>query len=203
VSEAANKASKNLAFKPSRRELAAFGAVAAIGSAAAAPLSAATVSTKTHSLSVKNDGNLFRPETGEHPGLVMFASVAASHSANAAVAHQLASQGWAVMLVNALDYTDTVRVNRDAKAHAKWLLAQPGVSKPKKSAAANSISTNGFVLRSFSAAHPTLSLASRAERRAANVSSTLFAVPATDLAQSKDRLNSLHSAARALHRYAA
>ena len=203
MSEAANNEALNLAVKPSRRDFAAFGAVAAMGSSIAAPLAAASASDKPRSLVVKNEGGLFRPETGEHPGLVMFASVAASHSANAAVAHQLASQGWAVMLVNAPDYTDTVRVNRDAKAHAKWLLAQPGVSKPKKSAAANSTSTDGFVLRSFSAAHPTLSLASRAERRAANASSTLFAVPATDLAQSKDRLNSLHNAARALHRYAA
>ena len=193
MSEATNKAAMNLAFKPSRRELAAFGAVAAIGSATAAPLSAATVSTKTHSLSVKNDGNLFRPETGEHPGLVMFASVAASRSANAAVAHQLASQGWAVMLVDTPAHADSARMNRDAKAHAKSLVAHPGVLTPKQ----------GFVLRSFSAAHPTLSLASRAERRAANASSTLFAVPAFALAHSKDRLNSLHSAARALHRYAA
>ena len=193
MSEAANKAAMNLAFKPSRRELAAFGAVAAIGSAAAAPLSAATVATKTHSLSVKNDGHLFRPETGEHPGLVMFASPAASRSANAAVAHQLASQGWAVFLVDTPAHGDSARLNREAKAHAKSLVAQSGVLTPKQ----------GFVLRSFSAAHPTLSLASRAERRAANASSTLFAVPASALAQSKDRLNSLHSAARALHRYAA
>ena len=193
MSETANKAAMNLAFKPSRRDFAVFGAVAAMGSGAAAPLSAATASATTHSLGVKNAGNLFRPETGEHPGLVMFASPAASRSANAAVAHQLASQGWAVLLVDTPAHGDSTRMNRDAKAHAKSLASQPGVLTPKQ----------GFVLRSFSAAHPSLSLASRAERRAANVSSTLFAVPANVLTQSKARLNSLHSAARALHRYAA
>ena len=191
MSEAANKSAMNLAFKPSRRDFAAFGAVAAMGSGVAAPLAAATVSAKTSSFSVKNDGNLFRPEAGEHPGLVMFASPAASRSANAAVAHQLASKGWAVLLVDTPAHGDSVRMNSDAKVHAKSLVAQPGVLASK----------HGFVLRSISAAHPTLSLASRAERRAANVSSTLFAAPASVLAQSADRLNSLHSAARALHRY--
>lgn len=191
MSEAANKSAMNLAFKPSRRDFAALGAVAAISSSAASTLAAATVSSKMPSFSVKNDGNLFRPETGEYPGLVMFASPAASRSANAAVAHQLASKGWAVLLVDTPTHGDSARINREAKAHAKSLVAQSGVLSPK----------NGFVLRSISAAHPTLSLASRAERRAANVSSTLFAAPASVLAQSADRLNSLHSAARALHRY--
>ena len=203
MSETANKAAMNLAFKPSRREFAALGAVAAISSSAAVPLAAANIPSAMATLNVKTEGNLFRPETGEHPGLVMFASLAASRSANAAVAHQLASKGWAVLLVNTPDFSETTRINRDVKTHTKWLMAQPGVAKPKKSVAANGMLNDDFVLRSISAAHPTLSLASRAERRAANVSSTLFAAPAAVLAQSAERLNSLQSAARALHRYAA
>lgn len=59
MSEAANKSAMNLAFKPSRRDFAALGAVAAISSSAASTLAAATVSSKMPSFSVKNDGNLF------------------------------------------------------------------------------------------------------------------------------------------------
>lgn len=173
------------------------------GNAGATTFASAAQPAKSTPLNVQNKGNLFRPETDEHPGLVMFASAAASRSANAAVAHQLASQGWAVLLVDAPEHADTGRVNRDAQVHTEWLVAQPGVLKPNKATKADGMSKHGFVLRSISAAHPTLSLASRSERRLANVSSTLFAAPASVLAQSKVRLESLHSAARALHRLSA
>lgn len=173
------------------------------GNAGATTLASAAQPIKSAPLKVQNKGNLFRPENDEHPGVVMFASAAASRSANAAVAHQLASQGWAVLLVDAPEHADTKRLNRDAQTYTEWLVAQPGVLKPIKATAAHGESKHGFVLRSFSAAHPALSLASRTERRAANTSSTLFAAPAAVIAQSKDRLNSLHSAARSLHRLSA
>lgn len=205
MTKAANKPINNLSLTPSRREFAAIGAVTALwsGGAGATTLASAARSARSASLKVQNTGNLFRPVSDDHPGLVMFASAAASRSANAAVAHQLASQGWAVLLVDAPQNADTASLNRDAQAHVDWLVAQPGVLNTKKATTNAGTSEHGFVLRSFSAAHPTLSLASRSERREANVSSTLFSAPAAILAQSKDRLNSLHSAARALHRYSA
>lgn len=205
MTKAANKPVKNLVFNPSRRQFAAVGAAAALwsGNAGATTLAAAAKPTKAASLKVQNKGNLFHPETDEHPGLVMFASAAVSHSANAAVAHQLASQGWAVLLVDAPEHADPARVNREAQAHAEWLVAQPGVLKTQNATTTAGASKHSFVLRSFSAAHPVLSLASRTERRAANASGTLFAAPAAILAQSKNCLNSLHSAARSLHRLSA
>lgn len=205
MTKAANKPVKNLVFNPSRREFAAVGATAAFwsGSAGATTLATAAQSTKTASLKVQKKGNLFHPATDEHPGLVMFASAAASRSANAAVAHQLASQGWAVLLVDTPEHSDPARVNKEAQAHTEWLVAQPGVLKAQTATVAAGTSKHGFVLRSFSAAYPALSLASRSERRTANASGTLFAAPAAILAQSKDRLNSLHSAARSLHRLSA
>lgn len=203
MTKAANKPVKNLVFNPSRREFAAVGAAAALcsGNAGATTLAAAAQPIKSASLKVQRNGNLFHPETGKYPGVVMFASAAVSRSANAAVAHQLASQGWAVLLVDAPEHADPARVNKEAQAHSEWLVAQPSVLKTQNATAGTS--KHGFVLRSFSAAHPVLSLASRTERRAANASGTLFAVPAAILVQSKDRLNSLHSAARSLHRLSA
>jgi hypothetical protein len=201
VLKAANNPATKSGFTPSRREFAAFGATAAMCSANAAPLAAATGVTKSVVQKVKITGNLFQPETGKHPGLVMFASAAASRSANAAVAQQLAAQGWAVMLVDAPEHADTAQLNRDAQAHAKWLVSQAGVAAPERASRAKGLASHGFVLRSFSAAHPALSLATRTERRAANASGTLFALPTAT--QSQDRLNSLHSAARALHRFSA
>lgn len=199
--KAANDQTTKSSFAPSRREFAAFGATAAMCGANAAPLAAAKETTKALSQKVKIVGNLFQPETGNHPGVVMFASTAASRSANAAVAQQLAMQGWAVMLVDAPEHADIARINRDAQAHAKWLVSQAGVTAPTNAAIASGVAKHGFVLRSFSAAHPTLSLATRTERRAANASGTLFALPAD--ATSQDRVNSLRSAARALHRFSA
>lgn len=193
------------AFMPSRRQLGAFGAAAAaLGTAAAAPLVAATGVSRSPQLNViKVEGNLFRPEAGKHPGLVMFSSAAASRSANAAVAHQLASRGWAVMLVDAPLHADPARLERDARTHVAWLSSQPGVAVSKPVSNAHGISEQGYVLQSFSAAHPALSLASREKRRAANCSGVLFAVPAAVLAKAEARRNSLHVAARSLHQLAA
>ena len=64
MSEAANNEALNLAYKPSRREFAAFGAIAAMGSGVAAPLAAASASEKPRSLIVKNEGGFIRPENG-------------------------------------------------------------------------------------------------------------------------------------------
>jgi hypothetical protein len=197
VSEATINPVRNLALNPSRRQFAALGAVAAIysGSAAAAPLASNTKPLKTGSLKVTVDGNLFRPEAGEHPGLVMFASAAAANSANAAVAHQLASQGWAVLLVATQVTDDPDRINQAARKHIDWLVTQSGVAAvPAKESAAN----HGYSLHSFGAAQPRLSLASRDERRSAAASAVLFAAPAALLAKHSENLN---AAARALHRF--
>jgi hypothetical protein len=203
VLKAANDQTTKSGFAPSRREFAAFGATAAMCSANAAPLAAATVSTKSVAQKVKISGNLFQPETGNHPGLVMFASAAASRSANAAVAHQLASQGWAVMLVEAPALADPSQINLDAHKHVAWLAAQPSVVTSKPVANGHGLSKQGYVLQSFSASHPALSLASREERREANCCGLLFAVPIGALAASDMRRNSLQLAARSLHRLSA
>ncbi len=117
-------------FNPTRRQFAAFGSVAALwsGSAGAATLTNTASPAKAASHNVQRQGNLFQPETGEHPGLVMFASAAASRSANAAVAQQLASQGLAVLLVEAPVTDDPDRVIHDARVHIDWLVSQSGVA---------------------------------------------------------------------------
>ena len=170
---------------------------------ARAAAGAAKSAAKSVSLNVKVEGNLFRPETDQHPGVVMFASAAASHKANAAVAHQLASRGWAVLLVDAPVHADPSQINMDARKHVSWLTAQPGVMAVNPVANAYGISKQGYVLQSFSAAHPTLSLASREERREASCCGVLFALPAGALAKADARRNSLSGAARSLHRLAA
>lgn len=202
MTEAANKITENRVFKPSRREFAAVSTVAALwsGNAVAAPLSASTKPQAVRSFAAGAHGMLFRPEAGEHPGLVMFESPGSSRSANAAVAQQLASQGWAVLLVETKVTDDPAVIIRDARAHVDWLVAQPGVSAPN----ADPVSKmHGFTLRSFSAAAPALSLASRDERRAAATSNMLFAAPGAVLAKDKRRCDSLNVAARALYKRSA
>jgi hypothetical protein len=199
VPKAQNKPIRDLVFNPTRRQFAAFGSVAALcsGSAGATSLTVGASSAKAPSHSVHRQGNLFRPESGEHPGLVMFASAAASHSANAAVAEQLASQGWAVLLVESHSSKDPDRINRDARAHVDWLVTQSGVAAiPAKESAAN----HCYTLRSFCAAQPKFSLASRDERQSASASAVLFAAPAALLAKHSENLN---AAARALYRFSA
>jgi hypothetical protein len=199
VSKALSNTAKKVAFNPNRREFAVLGAVAAFcsGSASATSLTDTTKSASPVSLTVNRQGNLFRPESGEHPGLVMFAAPAASHSANAAVAQQLASQGWAVLLVENHGTDDPARISRDAHAHADWLVAQPGVAAVSPE---GNDAKHGFTLRSFSAVQPKLSLANREQRQAASASAVLFAAPTDMLAK---RAESLNAAARALHRFSA
>lgn len=205
MTKATIKPAKNLVLNPSRRQFAALGAVAAVcsGSAVAAPLAKSAKSRKTGSLKVKVESNLFRPELGEHPGLVMYASAVAAKSANAAVAHQLASQGWAVLLVEHGAVTDPRGITRETRAHVESLVAQPGVARPVAHATHGDSKMHGFILRSVSAAQPSLSLASREERQSAAVCNVLFAAPGALLAKDRARLESLNSAARAVYRRAA
>jgi hypothetical protein len=206
VPEITKEPAGNSVLNPSRRGFAAMGVIAAAwsGSAVAAPLAGNFKPQKAGALKVKVDGNLFRPEVGEHPGLVMFASAAVSSSANAAVAQQLASQGWSVMLVDSVPVDDPARITRAARAHVHSLLAQPGVLETTTpSANEDDRAMRGFMLRSVSAAQPSLSLASREERRSAAASNILFAAPGALLKKDQARFESLSGAARALHRRAA
>jgi hypothetical protein len=199
VPETSDHSTAKLAIEPTRRQFAAMGAIAtaALGwsgsSAAAAPVAvserSATVATERGAVPAK----LFKPEASEQPGLVMFAFAAASPSANAAVARQLAEQGWSVLLVDAPTVTNEQAINRDARAHMAWLKTQPGVAG----------GTDDYRLRTVGATFPKLSLASRAERQAASKSAVLFAVPTGRDSNSKARVESLSGAARALHRIAA
>ncbi|MBK8373471.1 hypothetical protein [Sphingorhabdus sp.] len=205
VPDVANNPSKKMEFKPSRREFAAIGTVAAMwsGSAGAAPLAVAAKPKKASPLKVEVKGDLFRPESGDYPGLVMYSYAAASRAANAAVAHQLASQGWAVLLVDTDTDKSAADINRDAKRHVAWLMAQEGVSSNSAVSFAKQGSDRGFALRSYSAAQTKLSLADRDQRRKAAASSVLFAAPEGLVAKSEARRESLFAAARALHRFAA
>lgn len=205
MSVVARKPTKNSTFAPSRREFAAIGAATALwsGSAGAAPLAAAAKPIKAKPLKVQVKGGLFRPETGEHPGLVMYSYPAASRAANAAVAHQLASQGWAVLLIETDASKNPADINRDAKRHVAWLTAQAGVASSGALAFAKRGSEHAFALRSYSAALKKFSLADRDQRRNAASSSVLFATPEGLVSKSEARRESLFAAARALHRLAA
>lgn len=197
--EAGIKIDGKSVIAPSRRQFAALGAVTALwgGSAVAAPTSVARKPLAVRSVRAESGTMLFRPETGEHPGLVMFETSGSSHSANAAVAQQLASQGWAVLLVGPHSIDDPARITRDTRGYVRWLVSQPGVAAIT---AKERDSMDGFTLRSFSAAQPSLSLASREERRAAAACNVLFAAPGALLAKDGARCQSLNSAARALYR---
>lgn len=198
--ETSKNSTAKLAIEPTRRQFAAMGAIATTmlgwsGTAAAAPVA---ISERSASVATERGhvtGKLFKPEAGEHPGLVMFAFAAASPSANAAVARQLAEQGWSVLLVDAPTGANPQAINRDARAHIAWLNAQPGVVAVR--------GKDDYRLRSVAATFPKVSLASRAERQAASRSAVLFAVPAGQDSSTKARTESLTGAARALHRLAA
>lgn len=177
-----------------------MGAIAATALGWSGTAAAAPVAIVERGVSVPTDlglasARLFKPDAGEQPGLVMFAFAAASPSANAAVARQLAEQGWSVLLVDAPTGASPKAINRSARAHVAWLKAQPGV-----------VATGGkddFRLRSVVASFPQMSLASRAERQNAAKSSVLFAVPNGEAGNTKARNESLVGAARTLHRLAA
>jgi hypothetical protein len=185
-------------MEPTRRQFAAMGAIATsmlgwrgTAAAAAVAISERSVSVATNRGEVA--GKLFKPEAGEQPGLLMFAYAAASPSANAAVARQLAEQGWSVLLVDAPASASPQAINRDARAHIAWLKAQPGVAG----------SIDDYRLRTVGATFPKLILASRAERQSASKSAVLFAVPTGRDSNTKARAESLSGAVRALHRIAA
>ncbi len=178
-----------------------MGAVAALwgGSAGASTLKTST-SAESGPFPVAVEGNVFRPEYGEHPGLVMFTYAAASNATNAAVAQQLAAQGWSVMLVPAKSTASYENIRAEARQSVHQLLARPGVAALAK---AEGSPADAYVLRNISAAKPKLSLASRAERQAAASSCVLFSVPAALVAKDKKRMESLVAAARALQGRAA
>ena len=192
-----------LTVEPTRRQFVAMGAIATTVLGWSGTASAAPIAIGEHSVSVSAArgpvaARLFKPELGEQPGLVMFAFAAASPSANAAVARQLAEQGWSVLLVDAPTGASPEAINRDARAHSAWLTTQPGV------AGGDLVSgKNHYRLRTVAASYPKVSLASRAERQAASRSAVLFAVPEGQASNTKARAESLAGAARALHRLAA
>lgn len=173
-----------------RRQFAAIGMVAATAAATgfSATANAAPLPVAARAVAGVSVATLFAPELGEHPGLVMFASPAASRAANAVVAKELAGQGWSVLLVDP-PLGDEQQINRTAKAHTALLARQAGVAKAE----------SGYSLRSFAAAPPAFSLPGR---RAGARSAVLFALPAI-AAKSDARRESLHKAARALQNLAA
>lgn len=194
-----SKTTKATGLGATRREFAAFGAAAAAATGIGAPAFAserlpAAGHIVERMVGVPGEmgssaGILFAAEGQSLPGLVMYASPAAGRSANLAVARQLAGRGWAVMMIDAPTGSDPREIARNAERHAALLDAQPGVAK----------ASDGYTLRSFTAAFPKLSLASKAERQLAAQSGALFAVP-NKLSAKHDSLN---EAARALYRLAA
>jgi hypothetical protein len=201
VTNAVETSNKIVLAKPSRREVAAMGAVAAMWSASAGAktLNAGAAPASDGPLPVKVEGNVFHPVVGVHPGVVMFAHVGASDAANAAVAEQLASQGWSVMLVSSKLTTDYEAMRAEARKHVEQLLSLASVAAPAKTAG----SANGYVLRNITAAQPQLSLATRSQRQKAASSAVLFSIPAAVAATDKRRMESLSAVARALHSRAA
>jgi hypothetical protein len=200
VPETSKDSTAKLAIEPTRRQFAAMGAIATTmlgwsGTAVAAPVAISEGSASVATERGQVTGKLFKPEAGEQPGLVMFAFAAASPSANAAVARQLAEQGWSVLLVDAPKGASAQAINRDARAHIAWMNAQPGVVAVS--------GKNDYRLRSVAATFPKVSLASSAERQAASKSAVLFAVPGGQDSNTQARTESLTGAARALHRLAA
>lgn len=202
--EASTHSTEKASIEPTRRQFAAMGAIATTvmgwsgTAAAAAPSAVIEQSVKIPAQRGQIAGKMFKPEVGAQPGLVMFASAAASPAANAAVARQLAEQGWSVLLVDAPIGANPETINRDARALVAWLKAQSGVAGAEQPG-----SKDGYRLQSIVAAYPKMSLASRAECRAASCSAVLFAVPEGQAAKTEARTESLTGAARALHRLAA
>lgn len=98
-------------------------------------------------------------------------------AASQKVARSLASQGWAVLLVDHAS-TDDREVTEQARACVAWLEQQDVVASTGKPEAriGNGVG-HGYKLRSVSAALPRFSFASADERKMAAASATLFAVP--------------------------
>lgn len=177
-------------LSPTRRQFAAMSVAAAAATGFSGSANAAALPVAEREIAGVTSAKLIQPIAGQNPGLLMFASAAASPSANAAIARQLAGQGWAVMLVDATR-SDEPEVNALAKRYIAILAAQPGVAE-----------ADGYVLRGFSAAEPALSLASRERREQAATKGMLFAMPATASKDSAKR-DCLSSATRSLYRLAA
>ena len=201
--EMSEQSTDKLAIEPTRRQFVAMGAMATTALGWSGTAAAAPIAVSEHSVSVPAGqrqvaAKLFKPELGEQPGLVMYSYAAASPSANAAIARQLAEQGWSVLLVDAPTGANPEAINRGARAHVAWLRAQPGVTGGDLASG-----KNHYRLRTVAASYPKVSLASRAERQAACGSAVLFAVPEGQASDTKARAESLAGAARALHRLAA
>lgn len=180
-------ATKTAALNATRRQFAAMGAAAFASVGLGTRASAASMPVTERAVG-GSAASLFVAESGEHPGLVMFAVPSASRAANAAVAKDLVRQGWSVLLVDKPEGDDR-RINRTAKAHTALLASQPGVASAEA----------GYSLCSFAAAKPVFGLA---KTRAETTGTLLVAIP---VATRKDRVRreSLENAARLLHRYAA
>lgn len=189
------EASKTV-VQTSRRQFGIMGAVAAVAGLAS-PASAAIGKVKAvaKKASVPSpygamEATFIAPESGQHRGLVMWGKGAAS----AKVAHNLAAQGWAVLLVEE-QAGDAQQVNKQARACVEWLESQTAVASTGKSSerAATGLGY-GYTLRSVSAALPRFSFANTAQRQEAARSATLFAVP--DAVVPHARVASLKDAAR-------
>lgn len=188
--------------------LSAAGAVAVCaGAAKAAPLTLTESRTSVATPHGAADAWLVHPASGRHPGVVMWPDAAGLRGSTLAVARQLAGQGFAVMVVDRTYHGADLsgieahrRANRDAKAFVAVLNRHDAV---QPAAAKSGSLGNGYSLRSISAAHSRLSLASRAERIAAAQSGLLVAVPDALVARVPAKMDKLSEAARLAFRAAA
>lgn len=198
----------------SRRGFAALGGAAALaagsGLAEAAALelndSKETIATPQGAA----DARFVRPATGQHSGVVMWASANRIGAADMAAARKLAEQGFAVLVADlplhrivAKDlsglHADQL-INRDARALVAWLSKQEAVLPAEETAKSAVGLGNGYTLRSVSAARPYLSLASRAERMEAAQSARLFAVPKAAVGASPAKMAKLAESAHMAYR---
>lgn len=177
---------------------------AAMGAGAAAFAVGAKASTGTLEVTERVVGlpvgagslaaKIYEPNTGEHPGLIMWAP---SGAGVRAAATRLSEQGWSVLVVNEEKDIDSPAFKRKARQLVAWLQQQPSVARlPGKVSGGATDLGNGYVLRSVGATAPRLSLASAGERRIAAQTAYLFAMPSTETVRSPERLATLNEAAR-------
>jgi carboxymethylenebutenolidase len=201
-----------------------FGAIGAAGAfaacAGAAKAKPATLVESRETVATPHGAAqawFIRPDTGRHPGVVMWPDAAGLRNSTLAVARGLAAQGLSVLVVDRTyreaklaelnsgqgDTHHAVQLaNRDARAFVAWLNAQNSVQTASAKSGGMSGIGHGYSLRSVSAAHPQLSLATKSERMAAAQSAFLFAVPDATVASMPEQMAKLSEAARLTYRAA-
>ncbi len=138
----------------SRRQFAALGAATVAAGYAGTAQAALPVQERTARVALRDgvaDALFVHPAEGRHPGVVLWTDLAGLRGSAATIARDLASSGFAVLMVDPchrggkasaaakVDAIDELHLNRDSKDLSAWLDRQDQVAS----------AANGYVVRNI------------------------------------------------------